>query len=113
MSHELSKNQKKRFRELAAIAYERELTTASEQLLAEFIRWQEKQIDVFELNERIHEFHNGISRTLYGRYVGMDPQFGVARALRSSVLKRNEVEDDLFVMVEGMVELLTSSEFAN
>ena len=111
MSRELTKSQKKRLRHLAEIAYERELSQASDALLAEFNRWKKKQIDVFELNEKIHEFHNGISRTLYERYVGMDPRFGVGRAIKVGVLNRREVEDDLFSLIEEMVEILRSSEF--
>ena len=111
MSRELTKSQKKRLRNLASVAYERELAAASKSLLREFRRWEQKEIDVFELNERIHEFHNGISRTLYSRYVGMDPGFGVARAIKSGVLKPTELDDDLASLVSGMVEILSSPAF--
>jgi hypothetical protein len=111
MSQELTKAQKRRLRDLAGLAYGRELAAASEALLGEFHRWNNKEIDVFELNEKIHEFHNGISRALYGRYVGMDPKFGVAHAIQSGVLKRVEIDDDIFALVSGMVEVLSSSAF--
>lgn len=111
MSRELTKAQKRRLRDLAGVAYERELAAASEALLAEFRRWKREEFDVFELNEKIHEFHNGISRTIYGRYVGMDPRFSVAQAIKSGVLKRAEIDDDLFSLVSGMVEVLSSRTF--
>ena len=65
----------------------------------------------FELNEKIHEFHNGISRTLYGRYVGMDPKIGVAHAIKNDVLKRAEIDDEILALVSGMLEALSSPNF--
>ena len=109
MSRDLTKAQKRRLRDLAALAHERELASASAVLLERFRRWERKEIDVFELNNEIHEFHNGTSRTLYGRYVGMDPTFGVAHALKSGVLERTEVDDDLFTLLSNMGQILSSS----
>jgi hypothetical protein len=111
MSRELTKAHKRRLRDLAGLAYERELATASEALLQEFRRWNGKEIDVFELNEKIHEFHNGISRALYAKYVGMDPAFGVAQAIKGGVLKRAEIDDEIFALVSGMIEVLSSPTF--
>lgn len=111
MSRDLTKAQKRRLRDLAGLAYERELAAASAALLREFRRWNSKEIDVFELNEKIHEFHNGISRTLYGRYARMDPKFGVAHAIKSGVLKRAEIDDKIFALVSGMLEVLSSPTF--
>lgn len=108
---QMTKSQEKRLRELAGIAYERELAAASEALLAEFRRWDAKEIDVFQLNEKIHEFHNGISRALYGRYVGMDPGIAVAFALNNGVLKRTEIDGDLLSSMSGIVHGLSSSVF--
>lgn len=61
MSRELTKTQKRRLRDLAGLAYARELAAACEALLAKFRRWKCKEIDVFELNERIHGFRNAIA----------------------------------------------------
>ena len=88
---------------MAGIAYEREQATASDALLQEFQRWKNKEIDVFELNDRIHEFHHGISRELYNRYSGneMILSWCVANALHRGILSREEVGEDLFLSVEG------------
>lgn len=97
-----NKEQRQKLRQLAEIAYDRELTEASAKLLLEFRRWENREIDVFELNNTIHEFHNGISRTLYTRYSGMDTTFGVVSALHRGILSREEVGDDVYV--EGFLE---------
>ncbi|MES2354652.1 MAG: hypothetical protein V4568_09685 [Pseudomonadota bacterium] len=108
MSRKRSKQLEKALRQFAGIAYERELATATHALQSEFVRWERKEIDVFELNDKIHEFHHGISRTLYGRYVGMDAAFGVASALHLGILNREEVGEAVFLSVEGMVLSLAS-----
>ena len=48
MASELTKKQKKRLKLLVGTAYERELSEASKQLLEEFIRWQDGEIEVFD-----------------------------------------------------------------
>ena len=72
------------------------------------MRWENKEIDIFELSERIHVFHNGISRKLHSRYVGMDAAFGVASALHHGILSREEVGEGVFLSVEGIVLSLSS-----
>lgn len=110
MSRKMSKKLDKLLRQFAGLAYERELSAAVRVLQDEFLRWENKEIDVFELNERIHEFHNGISRTLYGRYSGLDAAFGVASALHRGILDREEVGEEVFLSVEGIVLSLSSLE---
>lgn len=110
MSRKISKRLEKTLRHFAGIAYERELSTASRALHEEFLRWENKEIDVFELSEKIHEFHHGVSRALYGRYTGMDAAFGVASALHRRILSREEVGEEIFLSVEGIVMSLSSFE---
>ena len=66
-------------------------------------KWGGKGIDVFELNERVHEFHNGISRELYKRYVMMDPDFSVAYALNNNILKESAVDKEVLKLLENML----------
>lgn len=110
MHNKRSKSLKRKLRQMAEIAYERELTTASEALLQEFQRWKDKKIHVFELNDRIHEFHHGISRELYNRYSGneMAMSLGVASALHRGILSREEVGEDVFLSVEGITKALSA-----
>lgn len=108
MTRKHSKKKQQHLRQLAWLAYERELSTASNTLLQEFIRWEKNEIDVFQLNEKIHEFHHDISRTLYGRYTGMDTEFGVASALHRGILGREEVGDEVFLSIEGIIMSLSA-----
>ncbi|KXS31099.1 MAG: hypothetical protein AWT59_2779 [Candidatus Gallionella acididurans] len=110
MPNDRSKNLKQKLRQMAGIAYERELTIASEGLLQEFQRWENKEIKVFELNDQIHEFHHGISRELYNRYLGneMTIFFGVESALRRGILSSKEVGEDVFLSIDGNTSALSS-----
>jgi hypothetical protein len=97
------KSLKQKLRQLAGIAYERELAIATEALQLEFLRWRRNEIDVFELNDHIHEFHKGISRELYNRYSGNEliNSICVSSALHRGVLSRDEVGEEVFLAVEG------------
>ena len=106
MNRKRSKKELQNLRKLVAIAYERELTAAAENLLQQFQSWKNSEIDVFELGGRIHEFHNGISRTLYNHDSVIDPAFGVALALSRDILSREEVGEEVFLSVEGIVTTL-------
>jgi hypothetical protein len=55
------KKKKRYCREMAALAHERELNTALQALQSQFENWQQDKIDCFELNQLVHEFHDGIS----------------------------------------------------
>ena len=60
-----SKQTRKKLRELNKIAYARELNHHLGQLGQKFDEWRNKGIDCWDLNDLIHEFHDGISRDLY------------------------------------------------
>ena len=107
MSRKMSKRLEKALRQFAGISYERELSVATRALQDEFSRWENKEIDVFKLNEKIHEFHHGISRALYRRYVGVDAAFVVASGLHRGILSREEVGEDVFLSVEGIAMSLS------
>jgi len=91
MALKQNKKMQRHLRELAELAYERELSAPSQALLQEFLRWEKKEMDVFELNAKIHEFHQGISRSLYAQYSGADAAIGVASALHRGIVKRDEM----------------------
>ena len=104
------KKMQQQLRQLAGVAYEREMSAATQALLEDFHRWEKKEMDVFKMNEKIHAFHHGISRELYVRYTGMNAAFAVASALLRGILRREEVGDDVYSSVEGLVMALSSSE---
>jgi hypothetical protein len=68
-----TKANSRKLRELAGVAYSRELGTELSNVEKEFGRWRSGEIDPFELSDRIHRFHDGVSRDLYIAYRDLSP----------------------------------------
>jgi hypothetical protein len=100
----MSKHTGRKLRELAALAHERALASALEDLAVEFERWRQRTIGAFELSDKIHEFHNKTGRRIYSFYVGAEPRLVVAAAVRDGVLTREEVGDELFSELSATIE---------
>ena len=94
-AQDISKAQKRELRRIVALAHERELTRALTALETHHARWRNNEIDVFELNEEIHKFHDGISRELYKIYVLGEPHWGAARGLANGVIEESEIDPAL------------------
>lgn len=86
MSAKLSKSDVASLRDWAGEAWESELHEALESVFEEFCRWADYGYSSRELAERIHEFHDGISRELYKRYTGLSPLVAVARAIALGII---------------------------
>jgi hypothetical protein len=91
MTHEYAKSIRKKLRELAGLAHERELTRALETLDSHFAQWRRQEIDCFELNDRIHSFHQKTSCELWETYSSMEDDFLVCRAVKLGFLSRYEI----------------------
>lgn len=104
----LSKQLRKLLREAAAEAYRRELDLALEPLHAAFEQWRRGEISGLELSDRIHRFHQGPNRELYLRYGDSEPRFAVAGAIRSGVMRLEELDSRLLPAMAPLVETIRS-----
>ena len=104
----LTKAQKRRLRELASIAHERELSGALEELETGFSEWRKGKIDSFELDERIHSFKKGPARSIWTNYDRMDAAVAVARGLGQGVLEESEVDESLRAVLARQIEYFAS-----
>jgi len=103
---ELTKKQRKHIREMAGMAYEREMAVALDELLASFQKWKRGGMTPFELDEKIHHYHNGIARELYKQYAGGHPDLAVLIALKSGVVKMEELNEDCRAFYQERVNRL-------
>lgn len=85
-----TKSQRRELRKLAELAYDRELGIALEKLEAHFKRWRRGEISPHDLNELIHEHHDGVSRELWNFY-NNKPDFTVPLAIAKGTIAENEV----------------------
>ena len=107
---EPTKAARKHFRELAALAHERELGKVLDELFSEFDRWKKGEINAFELNERIHQYHQGISRKLWGIHVDGDPMILAARAILEGILQREDVDERFLPDLEPTIDYFRQRE---
>ncbi len=94
-----SKQMRKKLRELCKITYARELNHHLEQLGQKFDEWRNNGIDCWDLNDLIHEFHDGISRDLYKVYhYTKDVDYLVSRAVKLGFLQKDELPEGFSVL---------------
>jgi hypothetical protein len=93
MMHNYPKPIRKKLQELVGLAHERELSSALETLDSHFTQWRRQEIDCFELNDRIHSFHQNTSGELWKTYSSMEDDFLVCRAVKLGFLSREEVPE--------------------
>ena len=94
MGDQYGKAARKKLRQLAMIAYERELDQEMEKLSRQFDKWRSKKIDCFELSDLIHAFHQGASRDIWKTYNYLDPDMAVSRAVAKGILKKDEIPEE-------------------
>ncbi|MCW9095575.1 MAG: hypothetical protein OQJ74_07020 [Ignavibacteriaceae bacterium] len=108
--HKYTKSQKKKLRELAGIANERELDQEMEMLYQHFENWRNEKISCFELSDLIHKFHQGASREIWKMYAYSDPDTTVSRAVALSLLKKEEIPENLLDILDLKIEFFTDSD---
>ena len=71
-----------------------------------FKAWRANDISVWDLNDKIHEYHDEIARTLYKSYTINNPIFSVAFGIANGVLSIDEVEESCRERVKSMSEAI-------
>jgi hypothetical protein len=104
---------KRQLRELATIAYERELRRHLSELEADFGQWRAGSLDCWAMSDRIHRFHDGPSRRLFSYYTSIQPNMVVAQAIASNLLQESEVPEEVLQAIAGLVEMHRSWEQAS
>jgi hypothetical protein len=97
------KANRRKLRELAGVAYTRELSAELAKLESDFVQWRSGEVNPFELSDRIHRFHDGISRDLYVLYRDLPPSRSVARAVVLQLLQEAEVPAEILSALESAI----------
>jgi hypothetical protein len=104
MKRDLTKSQRRRIRELAGIAYDRELSRELTTLEGEFARWRSGAIDAHDLDEKIHQFHQGPNRRLFTTYTGGAVELAVAAAIANGIISEAEAGPEMLGILRGGIE---------
>ena len=101
---ETSKRIKRLVREYATIAHDRELGQALRGLDAQFERWRSGAIGSAELNDLIHQFHDGLSRDVWRKYATnrLEPALGFAVA--TGILRKEDLPAELLEHLAGLID---------
>ena len=107
-----SKRIKRLVREYAAIAHDRELGKALRDLDVQFGRWRNGEIGAVELNDVIHQFHDGASREVWRKYATnrLEPALGFAVA--AAILHKEELPAELLQHLAGAIEFYEAEQSA-
>ena len=91
-------------RQLRDIAFEHELDQELALLYQDFQKWRNKAIDGFELNGRIHKYHQGPSQEVWKTYNYMDLDMAVSRAVALGFLKKEDIQEDILEIIETRID---------
>jgi hypothetical protein len=104
MADRFTKRQRACLRKLASEAHCYELGEALAHLYAEFGKWGGDGMSAFDLNDKIHEFHDGISRDLYKTYVLSNPEMAVAIGIFRKAIDPDRLDAELRGKIAPIVE---------
>ena len=102
--HDTPKQVRRLVREWAGIAHDRDLRKALGELRIQFGRWERGEISAFELNDFVHQFHDGSSRDIWKRYATNRLEPAVAAAVAAGVLRKEELPAELVQHIAGLIE---------
>lgn len=68
MQGDFTRSDKKRIRQLADLAWDRELRIELQKIAAAIEEMESGQLTPFDVTDRIHKFHNGAARDLYNQF---------------------------------------------
>ena len=99
-----SKRLKRLVREWVAVANDRELSKALIDLRAHFEAWQRGEISAADLNDLIHQFHQGASREIWKKYATNHLEPAIGFAVATGILRQEELPPELLQHVAGLIE---------
>lgn len=102
---EPSKQIKRALRDLAGRAHEEELARALRPLAEAFDAWRAGRLDVWQLNDLIHRYHDGPQRQLWKRYADLGPLATpmVAHAIVAGILYRAAIPPDVLEYLSAAI----------
>lgn len=96
----------KKIRELALLAYERDLSRSIDVLHREMEKWKKGQMTVWDIEQSIHVFHNKTARDLYRRYAQSDSILAVSCGIAHGDIAINDVPEEVREQVQKIAEAI-------
>ena len=100
----ITRRESKHLRQLAAIAYDRELGRELTRLETSFMDWRAGRLNPHDVSAAIHAFHDGVARDLWVRDNRVDPSSTVPRAIATGLVAESEVPSALLTKLQNALE---------
>ena len=101
----VTKTEAKALRNWAETAWDRELSAEITKLGIVIDALKTGELSPQQVNDLIHEFHDGVARDLYRFYTRASPEMAVAHALVGQVIAKGELPLDLYARLLPLVEI--------
>jgi hypothetical protein len=102
----LSKKMKKVLREYAEQAYCKEMSIALDALYESMNLWKQGQVTVYQMNDEIHNYHNGASREVYNRYNTTHLNLAVASAIQRGILEKEAIDPEFLEVISAELTII-------
>lgn len=99
-----SRKIEKQMKELAHLAYERDLSRCIDVLHARMNEWKDGKMTVWDIEQSIHEYHDKIARTLYRSYVMSGTFLAVAFGVAQGVLSLDDIPESEKTKVQDVAD---------
>lgn len=87
--------------------YTREMSIEMDKLFFTLQSWKNKECNVFEASDKVHEFYKGKSKELFVKYERASfADLNIASAIISGVVSIEELSEELGVIISKKVEIL-------
>jgi len=99
----------KRMKELAQLAYERDLSRCIDVLHAQMNEWKDGKMTVWDIEQSIHEYHDKIARSLYRSYAMTDTFLAVAFGVAQGVISIDDIPESEKANIRNVSEGINRS----
>ena len=107
--NDMTKSQKKHLRHLGKDCYEKEMALALESLFEHFKKWETEEISTWDLNDKIHEYHNKTARYLWKIYENLsDPRVALSQAVVKGIINIEDIQEDCRPLLQGLIDFYRS-----
>lgn len=104
------KRMKDLLRQHAKRAWEAEMKAALEPLAAKFEMWKSGAMSSADLDEAIHEYHNGTAREIWKRFSTKDARMAIAHAVASGSIASESLPPEVREYIAHVVKFFLERE---
>ena len=101
---ETSKRMKQMLRQHASRAWEAEMKAALQALAVKFDQWDNGGMSSSDLNDAIHQYHDGVGREIWKRFATNKPEIPLAHAVAAGFVTEESLPAEILEHIESMVE---------